>query len=184
VHLHTVAGRRVLLNAYIAAVQQQHFILLKMLLHILMRVSCAAQNHPPYRISFPSISYCMPLDTSDLEHAYAVPSPCTLLDVFSSIHESAAALDLLDCTRYPLQDPSIKQMAEQIANDPSFQGLTAQLQESMSGMMGAMGGAAGGAEGGAAAGGMPAGMPGKGVCFCPVPVRRACCRSSYRSFVR
>lgn len=58
-----------------------------------------------------------------------------------------------------LQDPSIKQMAEQIANDPSFQGLTAQLQESMSGMMGAMGGAAG-AEGGAAAAGA-GGMPGR-----------------------
>jgi len=43
-----------------------------------------------------------------------------------------------------LNDPSIKQMAEQIANDPSFQGLTAQLQESMASMMG-------GAEGGAAA---------------------------------
>jgi hypothetical protein len=63
-----------------------------------------------------------------------------------------------------VQDPSIKQMAEQIANDPSFQGLTAQLQESMSGMMGAMGGAAGGAEGAAAgAGGMPGGMPGERV---------------------
>jgi len=34
------------------------------------------------------------------------------------------------------QDPAIKQMAEQIANDPSFQGLTSQLQESMSGMLG------------------------------------------------
>eukprot|EP00882_Tetradesmus_deserticola_P023809 GHRQ01025940.1.p3 GENE.GHRQ01025940.1~~GHRQ01025940.1.p3 ORF type:complete len:116 (-),score=22.88 GHRQ01025940.1:613-960(-) len=66
------------------------------------------------------------------------------------------------CQRSHLQDPSIKQMAEQIANDPSFQGLTSQLQESMSGMMGAMGGA-GGAEGsaGPAAGGMP-GMPGMG----------------------
>jgi hypothetical protein len=61
----------------------------------------------------------------------------------------------------PLQDPSIKQMAEQIANDPSFQGLTAQLQESMAGMMGAMGGAAG-AEGGAAAAAAGAGgMPGR-----------------------
>eukprot|EP00878_Enallax_costatus_P000502 GHUV01000596.1.p1 GENE.GHUV01000596.1~~GHUV01000596.1.p1 ORF type:complete len:328 (+),score=157.40 GHUV01000596.1:205-1188(+) len=39
-----------------------------------------------------------------------------------------------------LNDPSIKQMAEQIANDPSFQGLTAQLQESMAGMMGGVGG--------------------------------------------
>lgn len=39
------------------------------------------------------------------------------------------------------QDPAIKQMAEQIANDPSFQGLTSQLQESMSGMLGG-GGAA------------------------------------------
>ena len=34
------------------------------------------------------------------------------------------------------QDPSIKQMAEQIANDPSFQGLTSQLQDSMAGLMG------------------------------------------------
>jgi hypothetical protein len=60
----------------------------------------------------------------------------------------------------PLQDPSIKQMAEQIANDPSFQGLTSQLQESMAGMMGAMGGAAG-AEGAAAGAGAGAGgMPG------------------------
>lgn len=33
------------------------------------------------------------------------------------------------------QDPSIKEMAEQIAGDPSFQGLTSQLQESMAGMM-------------------------------------------------
>lgn len=50
-----------------------------------------------------------------------------------------------------LNDPSIKQMAEQIATDPSFQGLTTQLQESMAGMMGGVGG-----EG--AAGAMPA-MP-------------------------
>lgn len=38
-----------------------------------------------------------------------------------------------------LSDPSIKQMAEQIATDPAFMGLTKQLQESMSGMMGAPG---------------------------------------------
>lgn len=45
-------------------------------------------------------------------------------------------------------------MAEQIANDPSFQGLTAQLQESMAGMMGGAGGMPG----------MPPmpGMPGAG----------------------
>lgn len=54
-----------------------------------------------------------------------------------------------------MQDPSIKQMAEQIANDPSFMGLTQQLQESMASMMGGAG-----AEGAAAAGGgMPPGMP-------------------------
>lgn len=58
-----------------------------------------------------------------------------------------------------MQDPSIKQMAEQIANDPSFMGLTQQLQDSMASMMGgAEGGAAAGA--GAAAGGAPGGMPG------------------------
>jgi hypothetical protein len=51
-----------------------------------------------------------------------------------------------------MQDPSIKQMAEQIANDPSFMGLTQQLQESMATMMGPEGAAAGG-------GGMPPGMP-------------------------
>ena len=34
------------------------------------------------------------------------------------------------------QDPSIKQLAEQIAKDPSFQGLTSQLQDSMAGLMG------------------------------------------------
>jgi hypothetical protein len=34
------------------------------------------------------------------------------------------------------QDPAIKQMAEQIATDPAFQGLTQQLQEGMSGMLG------------------------------------------------
>jgi hypothetical protein len=43
-------------------------------------------------------------------------------------------------------------MAEQIANDPSFQGLTSQLQESMAGLMG-------GAAPGAAPGMPPAGMP-------------------------
>jgi hypothetical protein len=62
-----------------------------------------------------------------------------------------------------MQDPSIKQMAEQIANDPSFMGLTQQLQESMATMMGGAEGA-GAAAGGAAAGGgipgMPPGMPG------------------------
>ena len=60
-----------------------------------------------------------------------------------------------------MQDPSIKQMAEQIANDPSFLGLTQQLQESMASMMGGAEGAAAGGAGagaGAAAGGMP-GMP-------------------------
>jgi len=51
-----------------------------------------------------------------------------------------------------MQDPSIKQMAEQIANDPSFQGLTSQLQESMASLMG-------GAEGGAAAAAAPPPMP-------------------------
>jgi hypothetical protein len=63
------------------------------------------------------------------------------------------------CTRLLLfdpthtQDPSIKEMAEQIANDPSFMGMTQQLQETMAGMMGGAGGAGG-------AGGMPPGMPG------------------------
>lgn len=41
-----------------------------------------------------------------------------------------------------LNDPAIKQMAEQIAHDPSFQNLTSQLQESMSSMTGAGGPAA------------------------------------------
>lgn len=49
-------------------------------------------------------------------------------------------------------------MAEQIANDPSFQGLTSQLQESMAGVMGGMGGE-GAAANGAAPPGMPPGMP-------------------------
>jgi hypothetical protein len=40
-----------------------------------------------------------------------------------------------------LQDPAIKEMAEKIANDPSFQGLTSQLQESMSSMVNPSGGA-------------------------------------------
>ena len=34
-----------------------------------------------------------------------------------------------------LQDPSIKQMAEQIAQDPSFRQMTAAMQSSMGGMM-------------------------------------------------
>lgn len=67
-----------------------------------------------------------------------------------------------------MQDPSIKQMAEQIANDPSFMGLTQQLQESMASMMGGAEGAAAAGGAGAAAGagampgmpGMPPGMPG------------------------
>ena len=50
-----------------------------------------------------------------------------------------------------VQDPAIKQMAEQIASDPSFMEVTKQLQESFSGFMGP-----GGAPG---AGGMPPGMP-------------------------
>jgi hypothetical protein len=60
-----------------------------------------------------------------------------------------------------LNDPSIKQMAEQIANDPSFMGLTQQLQESMATMMGGAEGAGAGAAaaGGAAAGGGIPGMP-------------------------
>jgi hypothetical protein len=41
-----------------------------------------------------------------------------------------------------LQDPAIKEMAEKIANDPSFQGLTSQLQESMSSMVPPSGGPA------------------------------------------
>jgi hypothetical protein len=56
-----------------------------------------------------------------------------------------------------MQDPSIKQMAEQIANDPSFMGLTQQLQESMATMMGGAGGEGAAAAG--AGGGMPPGMP-------------------------
>lgn len=68
-----------------------------------------------------------------------------------------------------LQDPAIKQMAEQIAGDPSFQGLTQQLQESMAGMMGGGGfpgmpgmpgannAAPAGPAGGMPAGGLPAG---------------------------
>ncbi|KIY99706.1 Ankyrin repeat domain-containing protein 2 [Monoraphidium neglectum] len=50
-------------------------------------------------------------------------------------------------------------MAEKIAGDPAFQGLTSQLQESMAGLVGPEGAAAGA---GAGAGGMPGipGMPG------------------------
>jgi hypothetical protein len=63
----------------------------------------------------------------------------------------------LSALQSALNDPSIKQMAEQIASDPSFQGLTQQLQESMAGMMGAMGGE--GAANGGAASAMPPAMP-------------------------
>ncbi|MEW5303110.1 MAG: hypothetical protein WDW36_005834 [Sanguina aurantia] len=55
-----------------------------------------------------------------------------------------------------LSDPAIKEMAEQIAKDPSFLEVTKQLQESFGGMMGGMG--APGAGG--APGGMPPGFPG------------------------
>lgn len=47
-----------------------------------------------------------------------------------------------------LSDPAIKQMAEQIANDPSFKEVTKQLQDTMSGVMG-------GAPGADGAGGAP-----------------------------
>jgi hypothetical protein len=60
-------------------------------------------------------------------------------------------------------------MAEQIANDPSFMGMTQQLQESMGAMAGMMGAGGGGMMGGGAGGGgggdgpagpgLPGGMP-------------------------
>jgi hypothetical protein len=40
------------------------------------------------------------------------------------------------------QDPSIKQLAEQIATDPTFKDMTEQLQKSMGGMFGGAEGAA------------------------------------------
>ncbi|GIL43221.1 hypothetical protein Vafri_1023 [Volvox africanus] len=55
-----------------------------------------------------------------------------------------------------LNDPSIKQMAEQIANDPSFKEIAKQMQESFGAMMGNMGA---GGEARAAPAGMPPGMP-------------------------
>ncbi|KAI8462296.1 MAG: ankyrin repeat-containing domain protein [Monoraphidium minutum] len=72
-----------------------------------------------------------------------------------------------------LSDPKIKEMAEKIAGDPAFQGLTTQLQESMAGLVGGPDGAGAAGAGGAPAmppgmppgmaammGGMPGGMPG------------------------
>lgn len=42
------------------------------------------------------------------------------------------------CEPAEMQDPSIKQMAEQIANDPSFKEIAKQMQESFGAMMGGM----------------------------------------------
>jgi hypothetical protein len=56
------------------------------------------------------------------------------------------------------QDPAIKEMAEQIANDPAFQEVTKSLQQSFGSMMGPGGpGMPGGMPG---MPGMPGGMPG------------------------
>lgn len=56
-----------------------------------------------------------------------------------------------------LNDPAIKNMAEQIASDPAFAQMTAALQESLLG--GGAAGAAGGAAPGGAVGAPPAGGP-------------------------
>lgn len=80
---------------------------------------------------FPGGAGGAPFDFSALQQALSVSAILSTFFAQSRIVGCAKPLSPL-CP----QDPSIKQMAEQIANDPSFQGLQQQLQTSMAGLMG------------------------------------------------